>query len=178
MDLIFDGEWAILEFRSSSGRSMRKAGARKRPDYGHGSEQKQPARQIRVLVADDNPAILEVVGELLGTGFLVVGSCRDSESVLREASALNPDVIVLDISMGDVSGIEVARRLQDTSCHIKIVFLTVHEDAEFVRSALAAGGAAYVFKSRLHTDLIPAINAACSGKLFVSCRNVVVRHRP
>jgi DNA-binding NarL/FixJ family response regulator len=153
---------------------MRKAGARKPTNYGRRPEQKQPARQVRVLVADDNPAILEVVGELLGTDFVVVGSCLDGESVLREASALNPDVIVLDISMGDLSGIEVARRLQDTSCHIKIVFLTVHENAEFVRSALAAGGAAYVFKSRLHTDLIPAINAACSGKLFVSCRAKVV----
>jgi DNA-binding NarL/FixJ family response regulator len=143
-----------------------------------GSEQEPIARQIRVLVADDNPAILDAVSELLGVDFLVVGTCSDGESVLREASASTPDVIVLDISMGDLSGIEVARRLQDTSCYIKIVFLTVHENAEFVRSALAAGGAAYVFKSRLHADLIPAIHAACSGKLFVSCRTFHVPSRP
>ncbi len=149
--------------------------AQKSAEHDPHPEQKLARRKTRVLVADDNPTILEVVGETLAGDFLVVGSCLDGKSVLRDASALNPDVIVLDISMGDLSGIEVARRLQDASCHIKVVFLTVHESAEFVRSALAAGGAAYVFKSRLHTDLVPAIKAACSGTLFVSCRQAVPR---
>ncbi len=151
---------------------MARGEVRTSPEYDQkAAEQTRGVRQLRVLVADDNPAILEVVGELLGREFLVVGSCSDGNSVLREAATLNPDVIVLDISLGDLSGIEVARRLSQVSCHIKVVFLTVHESAEFVRSALAAGGAAYVFKSRLHTDLFPAIEAACAGKLFVSRRD-------
>ncbi len=133
------------------------------------SEQK-PSAKLKLLMADDNPAIIEVVSELLGSDFAIVGASRDGESVLRQVSDLIPDVIVLDISMGEVSGIQLAKQLLDLSCKIKIVFLTVHEDAEFIRSAFAAGGSAYVFKSRLHTDLIPAINAACDGKLFVSCR--------
>lgn len=130
------------------------------------------ARQTRVLLADDNPVIIEIVRDLLEPIFTVVGAVSDGRSVLREASVLNPDVIILDISMGEPDGIAVARCLQEKSCHFKLVFLSVHEITEFIRSALAAGGAAYVFKSRLKTDLIPAIHAACSGRLFVSCRNL------
>ncbi len=133
--------------------------------------EKKRAGHFRVLLVDDNPAIIDVVSDLLGSDFEIVGSCCEADSVLREISALKPDVIILDISIGETSGIELARRLQDVSCKLRIVFLTVHEEAEFVRTALAAGGSAYVFKSRLYTDLVPAINAACDGKLFVSCRN-------
>jgi DNA-binding NarL/FixJ family response regulator len=128
------------------------------------------AQPTRVLLADDNPVIIELIRELLEPAFDVVGAVNDGQSVLSQASALNPDVIVLDISMGEPDGIAVARQLQETACHFKVVFVSVHEIAEFIRSALAAGGAAYVFKSRLRTDLIPAIHAACAGKLFVSCR--------
>ena len=128
--------------------------------------------QKRVLLGDDNPAILDIIRSLVQPEYLVVGAVTDGKSVLREAAALKPDIVILDISMGEPDGIGVARRLLETSCHVKVVFLTVHERAEFVRAALAAGGTAYVFKSRLSTDLIPALHAACSGRLFVSCRNV------
>jgi DNA-binding NarL/FixJ family response regulator len=129
------------------------------------------ARPTRVLLADDNPMIIEVVRELLKPEFDVVGAVSDGESVLREASALNPDVVILDVSMGEPDGITVARCLQERSCRFKVVFLSIHEISEFIRAALAVGGTAYVFKSRLKTDLVPAIRAACAGKLFVSCRN-------
>lgn len=125
----------------------------------------------RVLLADDNQAFIESVRELLEPKFDVVGAVTDGQYVLREASTLNPDVIVLDISMGEHNGMAVARQLQETAGHIKVVFLTIYEVSEYVRIALAAGGAAYVFKSRMQTDLIPAIHAACSGRVFVSCRN-------
>jgi DNA-binding NarL/FixJ family response regulator len=150
---------------------MAKGEARRSLEYDRTPQQGNDVHQVRVLLADDNPAVVEVVGELLQSDFLVVGSCGDGKSVLRDASTLNPDVVVLDISLGDLSGIEVAKRLLDKSRHIQIVFLTVHESAEFVRGALAAGGAAYVFKSRLNTDLIPAIESACSGNLFISRRS-------
>jgi len=123
----------------------------------------------RVLLGDDNPVILNIIREILPSEYVVVGAVADGESVLREATALKPDIVVLDISMGEPDGIAVARQLKGTSHHIKVVILTVHELAEFVRAALAAGATAYVFKSRLNTDLIPALDAACSGRLFVSC---------
>jgi DNA-binding NarL/FixJ family response regulator len=127
------------------------------------------AQQKSVLLADDNPVILETVRRLLTPEFLVLAAVPDGNSVLREVESLEPDIVVLDISIGDPDGIVVARQLQTVSSHTKIVFLSCHEIAEFVRVALASGGAAYVFKSRLSSDLIPAIHAACSGQLFVSC---------
>lgn len=136
------------------------------------SEPRLPAQQKRVLLADDNPAILDIVRELLEPEYLVVGAATDGYSVLREAAALKPDLVVLDISMGELNGIQVARQLQDTSLNTRVVFLTVYEFAELVRAALAAGGAAYVFKSRLYTDLLPALRAACAGRTFVSSRSV------
>lgn len=126
--------------------------------------------QKRVLLADDNPEILKIVQQMLEPEYLVVGAVTDGESVLREAAALKPDIIVLDISMGEPDGIAVARELRERSIHAKVVYLTVHEFGDFARIALAAGGTAYVFKSRLNSDLLPALHAACSGRLFVSCR--------
>jgi len=123
-----------------------------------------------VLLADDNPVILSHVRKLLGRNgqYEVVGAITDGGAVLPEYSRLRPDVIVLDISMGELSGIEVARTLVESGCNAKIVFLTVHEDSDFLNAAMGAGGSAYVVKSRVSTDLMSAIDAALSGKLFVS----------
>lgn len=70
--------------------------------------------------------------------------------------------------MGDVSGIDVARDLRDSGCNAKIIFLTVHEDSDYLNAGMGAGGSAYVVKSRLNQDLISAINAVLSNKIFVS----------
>ena len=70
--------------------------------------------------------------------------------------------------MGETSGIDLARKLRDSGCHSKIVFLTVHEDPDFLEAAMGAGGSAYVVKSRLSLDLVPAIDAVLAGKIFVS----------
>jgi len=123
-----------------------------------------------ILLADDNSAVIHLVSSLLETDdeYEVVGALNDGAAVLREYRRLRPDVIVLDISMELVSGIDVAQRLRDCGCHSKIVFLTVHEDADFVTAAMGAGGSAYVVKSRLGMDLIPAICAALCNKFFVS----------
>lgn len=123
-----------------------------------------------VLLVDDNPVMVNHVRRLLGRSqrYEVVGAVNDGEAVLREFSRLRPDVIVLDISMGELSGIDVARNLIDSGCNSKIVFLTVHEDSDFMNAAIGAGGSAYVVKSRVSTDLISAIEAALCGKLFIS----------
>ena len=123
-----------------------------------------------ILLADDNSAILDHVNKLLkkNSRYQVVAALSNGAAVLREYKRLTPDVIVLDISMELLSGIDVAQHLRDSGCHSKIVFLTVHEDADYITAAIGAGGSAYVVKSRLSTDLIPAINAALSHKLFVS----------
>lgn len=127
-------------------------------------------RRTTILLADDNGAILDQVCKMLGKDkrFKVVGAVRDGTTVLLEYSRLKPDVMILDISMGELSGIDVALRLRDAGCRSKIIFLTVYDDFDFMNAAMGAGGSAYVVKSRMSTDLIFAINAVLSDKLFVS----------
>jgi DNA-binding NarL/FixJ family response regulator len=122
---------------------------------------------VRVLIADDSPAVLENVVEMLREDFVIAGAMPDGISVLRQVASLNPDVIVLDISLGDLTGFDVARRLHDMNCRARIVFLTVHESADFVRAAIALGASGYVFKSRADSDLVDAINAAFRGEEFL-----------
>lgn len=127
------------------------------------------AAQKRVLLADDNQAMLNIIKDIVEQEFAVVGAVTEGGAVLAEVAALTPDIVVLDIAMGEPDGIAVARQLQLVSQHTTVVFLTVHEIPEFIRTALATGAKAYVFKSRMTTDLIPALRAACSGRMFVSC---------
>ena len=122
----------------------------------------------RVLVADDHARILKAVSALLGKSFDVVGLVADGRAALQAALKLEPDLIVLDVSMPGMSGIEVARELKKRRNRAKIVFLTVHEDAEILASCLAAGGLGYVVKELMDSDLIPAIDAALAGRRFVS----------
>jgi DNA-binding NarL/FixJ family response regulator len=121
-----------------------------------------------VLLADDNSAVLNHVRKRLEKDYEIVGALHDGESVLRDWTRLRPNVIVLDISMGDLNGIEVARRLRNSGFSSPIIFLTVHRDPDFVKAALDAGGSGYVVKSRIGKDLPLAIDAAFSGKRFVS----------
>lgn len=121
-----------------------------------------------VLLADDNASVLDCAIKLLQANYDIVGAVSNGLTVLRDWQKLMPEVIVLDISMGEPSGIEVARQLRDSGCDSKLIFLTVHEDCDFAEAAMGAGGSAYVVKSRLSTDLVTAIHAVLAGKLFVS----------
>lgn len=125
-------------------------------------------RRARVLLADDNPEILHHAARLLEPEFDVVGAVLDGESVLGQYERLRPDVVVLDISMGDLSGLDVARRLLEMGHQARVVFLTVHEERDFVFAAFGAGGAGYVVKSRLSSDLPDALHAALAGGVFIS----------
>lgn len=123
-----------------------------------------------ILLADDNAGILRHVGKMLEKekNYKILAAISDGATVVRESLHLRPDVIILDISMEEISGIEIARKLRDSGCRAKIVFLTVHQDADYMNAALGAGGLAYVVKPRLGLDLLQAIRAVLSNKLFVS----------
>ena len=131
-------------------------------------EQEVYLRRMRVVLADDNGAILEHAARLLANDFDVVGTFEDGESILASFEEIRPDVVVLDISMPNMNGIEVARRLFELGHQPKIVFLTVHEEKEFVCAAFGVGGAGYVVKSRLDSDLPHALNAVLAGRIYVS----------
>ena len=122
----------------------------------------------RVLLADDHPLILERVTTLLQSKFDVVGVAHNGLQMVQEAIRLDPDIIVADISMPELDGIEAAHRLREIGSGASIVFLTIHESPEFVEACLAEGALGFVAKSHMKTDLIPAINVALSGRPFVS----------
>ena len=122
----------------------------------------------RVLLADDHPAMVALTADALADECLVVGSVGDGRELLAEAERLRPDVIVLDITMPRLDGIEAARQLRRSHPTARLVFLTVHEDADYARAALDAGGLGYVVKTRLASDLLPAIRAALADRPFIS----------
>jgi len=122
----------------------------------------------RILLADDNTEILDHVSDMLDAHYEVIGRIADGNAVCSTVKELHPDLIILDISFGECSGIEIARRLQEQGYMGEIVFLTVHEDPEFINAAIGAGGRGYVIKSRLNIDLAPAIKAALSHQVFIS----------
>ena len=119
---------------------------------------------IRVLVVDDNALFLEATSELLRSECDVVGILSSGLPVVSTVATLKPDVVVLDISLGDMTGFEVARRLKSVGSTATIVFLTVHEGPEFVSAAVGLGVAGYVYKSRVVEDLVNAVKAAVTGK--------------
>ncbi len=125
-------------------------------------------RRARVLLCDTNPEILQHATHALEQEFEVVGAVGDGEALLREFERLRPDVVILGFSVGGLRGLEVAQQLLRMGHQARIVFLTVHEEAEFIRAAFAAGAAAYVVKSRLQSDLVSALQAALAGRVFVS----------
>jgi len=126
-----------------------------------------PARD-RVIVADDQVRILNVAGALLKLSFDVIGLVADGPAALAATLALKPDLVVLDISMPGMSGIEVAAELRKCGAPARIVFLTVHEDPEILAKCLMTGGLGYVVKGRMDSDLILALNEALAGRVFVS----------
>ena len=125
--------------------------------------------KTRVLLADENIQVVEYVrGFLSGNCCEVVGVVMDGEAAIGAAAQLLPDVVVLDISMPVLNGMEAAKRILRANPSTKIVFLTVEKDKDTCRAALEAGAFGYVLKPRLATDLIPAIGLAKEGHRFVS----------
>jgi DNA-binding NarL/FixJ family response regulator len=122
----------------------------------------------RILLADDNPAIMDHVRAMLQADYEIISAVDDGNSVCAEVERLGPDLVVLDISMGECSGIEIARKLREQGYVGEIVFLTVHEDPDFVNAAIGAGGRGYVIKSRINMDLGLAVKSALSHQIFIS----------
>jgi DNA-binding NarL/FixJ family response regulator len=122
----------------------------------------------RVLVADDFESVRSVVCDLLLGSFEVVGMASDGKAALERIVELEPDLAVLDISMPVMTGIEVAKELKNLASKTKIVFLTVQEDSRIIAACLSAGAFGYVVKELMVSDLIPAMNEALAGRVFVS----------
>jgi DNA-binding NarL/FixJ family response regulator len=122
----------------------------------------------RVILADDVAQVLSAVAALVKGKFEIVAMVTDGQAAFDATLALAPDIVVLDISMPGLSGIDVARELKKRGNRAKIVFLTVHEDADILATCLAVGGLGYVVKVLMETDLVVAMHDALADRPFVS----------
>jgi two-component system nitrate/nitrite response regulator NarL len=121
-----------------------------------------------VLLADDHPALLEAEKALLSPYFDVVETVTDGAALVSEARRLLPDVIVTDINMPILNGIDAIHRLHGSGSTAKIVFLTVHKGKEFVEACMETGALGYVQKFSMKHHLVPAIQAVLAGQSYVS----------
>jgi len=124
----------------------------------------------RVFWADDHVTTLQAVRVLLESRFDIVGTATDGQQALEAVRTLRPDVVVLDVSMPELSGIEVARHLlaSEEEEQPAIVFLTIHSDAAIVEAALETGALGYVLKTSAGRDLLNAIEQVLAGRRFIS----------
>jgi two-component system, NarL family, response regulator NreC len=127
-------------------------------------------RQIRILLADDHNVMRGGLRVLLERqpGFKVVGEASDGRQAVEQAEATKPDIIVLDIAMPNLSGIEAAQRISTLLPHTRIIILSMHSDESYVLRALKAGAKGYLLKDSAENDLIEAIKSVDEGKAFFS----------
>jgi DNA-binding NarL/FixJ family response regulator len=124
--------------------------------------------KTRVLLCDDHPPLVEAAVAILKPHFDLVGVATDGAMLVSEALRLRPDLIVSDITLPIFSGIEAIHRLRLSNSQAKVVFLTVHAEEGFLKACMAEGALGYVLKSRMKSQLIPAIEAALDGRSYVS----------
>jgi DNA-binding NarL/FixJ family response regulator len=125
-------------------------------------------KRVTVLLADDHAIVVEGLRRVLEPQYQVVGVVADGLALVEAAEQLSPDVIVADISMPLLNGIEAAREIRTANNRIKIVFLSMHPDVVYVSEALQAGGSAYVLKSSAGVEILKAIAEALQGRTFVT----------
>lgn len=124
----------------------------------------------RILLADDHVLLLEAFRRMLEPAFSVVGTAVDGAALVEEALRLEPDLVVADVSMPRMNGLEAARRLRDELPRARVVFLTVNEDPQLAAEAFALGAAGYVLKSSTGLELEQAIRTALAFRRYLSKR--------
>ncbi len=117
-----------------------------------------------MLLADDFPDLVTAIGRLLARDCEVVGSVDDGGALLEAVERLQPDLIVLDVNMPTVSGLEACRQITKANPRIKVILMTAARDSAIMGAALAAGASAFIDKQAIAEDLLPAIKSACADR--------------
>lgn len=132
-------------------------------------------KKIRLLLADDNAHLLELLACLLSDGNQIVGTVPDGRALLTAAAELRPDIVISDIDMPIVNGLEATRQLREMLPHTKIILMSAHDDSEHVAGALASGASAFVSKGKVG-DLRTTFNAIIRNVLAQPTTEVLVGH--
>ena len=127
-----------------------------------------PHHRPRVLLADDHLLVAEGLRSLLSPEFDLVGVVEDGRLLIEAAGQLRPDVIVADVTMPNLNGIDALVQLRQGGNQVPVVFLTMHRDVTFARRALEAGAAGFVLKHSAPAELVSAIRAALEGKTYLT----------
>jgi DNA-binding NarL/FixJ family response regulator len=127
-----------------------------------------PAYRPKVLLADDHLLVAEALKSLLSPEFDLVGVVEDGRALVEAAQRLRPDVIVSDVTMPHLNGIDAMVRLREDGNRVPVVFLTMHRDVSFARRALDAGASGFVLKHSASIELIAALRAALAGRTYIT----------
>lgn len=125
-------------------------------------------KRSKVLIADDHAMVIDGLRRLLEPEFEVVGAVNDGRAVLPEVHRLKPDVVIIDISMPLLNGLDCTRQLRDAGCTARILILTMHPDATMAQEALAAGASGYLLKSSPSSELKGALQEVLMGRTYLS----------
>ena len=125
-------------------------------------------KRTRVLLADDHKIILDGLRSLLESEFEIVGTVGDGRALVSAVELLHPDVIVVDISMPLLNGIEAVRQIKKLDKRVKVIFLTMHPDVTYAIRAFEAGASGYVLKHSASSELLTAIHEAIKGRTYVT----------
>ena len=125
-------------------------------------------KRIRILLADDHKIVLDGLKSLLEPEFELAGTVGDGRALVSAAEQLHPDVIVVDISMPLLNGIEAVRQIKKLDKQVKVVFLTMHPDVTYAIRAFEAGASGYVLKHSAASELLTAIREAIKGRTYVT----------
>ena len=125
-------------------------------------------KKARVLLADDHKIVLEGLKSILEPEYDLVGTVEDGRALVKAAEKLHPDVIVVDISMPLLNGIEAVRQVKKMDDSIKVVFLTMHPDVTYATRVFDAGASGYVLKHSAPTELLTAIQEALRGRTYIT----------
>lgn len=121
-----------------------------------------------ILIADDHSLIVNGIRSMLAGDYKIVGTARDGRELVTAALRLKPDIIILDVSMPQLNGIEAAKQIHPALPGAHLIFLTMHSEPIYLRKALAAGASAYVLKAGAPGELNEAIRAAMRGEIYIS----------
>jgi len=124
--------------------------------------------RLKVLIADDHPMMLEGLSKLLGPDFEVVGMVSDGRALLKAAERTRPDLVITDISMPEIDGIEATRRLRASVPGVRVLILSIHTDPSWVQAAFEAGACGYLTKTSVAEEIELAVREVSKGRYFVS----------